>query len=99
MTAIARETERIGLVATASTTFNEPYTRARQFKALDVISHGRAGWNAVTTSDPAAAANFGRPIHRRLLPAAGAVGRSRRSAAGTARVSGCRAGRARSPGR
>jgi alkanesulfonate monooxygenase SsuD/methylene tetrahydromethanopterin reductase-like flavin-dependent oxidoreductase (luciferase family) len=62
MTAIARETERIGLVATASTTFNEPYTLARQFKALDVISQGRAGWNAVTTSDPAAAANFGRHI-------------------------------------
>ncbi|MFF7979680.1 LLM class flavin-dependent oxidoreductase [Streptomyces sp. NPDC007901] len=62
MTAIARETGRIGLVATASTTFNEPYTLARQFKALDVISRGRAGWNAVTTSDPAAAANFGRPI-------------------------------------
>lgn len=61
-TAIARETERIGPVAAASTTFNEPYTLARQFKALDVISHGRAGWNAVTTSDPAAAANFGRPI-------------------------------------
>ncbi|MEV6308900.1 LLM class flavin-dependent oxidoreductase [Streptomyces sp. NPDC051840] len=58
----ARETERVGLVATGSTTFNEPYTLARQFKALDVISHGRAGWNAVTTSDPAAAANFGRQI-------------------------------------
>ncbi|MFE2940302.1 NtaA/DmoA family FMN-dependent monooxygenase [Streptomyces sp. NPDC059255] len=62
MTSIARETERIGLVATASTTFNEPYNLARQFKALDVISHGRAGWNAVTTSDPAAAANFGRAV-------------------------------------
>lgn len=62
LTAIARETERLGLVATASTTLNEPYNVARQFKALDVISHGRAGWNAVTTSAPAAAANFGRPI-------------------------------------
>ncbi|MET7541980.1 NtaA/DmoA family FMN-dependent monooxygenase [Streptomyces sp. NPDC005507] len=62
LTAIARETERIGLVATASTTFNEPYNLARQFKALDVISRGRAGWNAVTTSDSAAAANFGREI-------------------------------------
>ncbi|MFE3059915.1 NtaA/DmoA family FMN-dependent monooxygenase [Nocardia sp. NPDC059239] len=61
-TAIARETERIGLVSTGSTTFNEPYNLARQFKALDVISKGRAGWNAVTTSDPAAAANFGREI-------------------------------------
>jgi FMN-dependent oxidoreductase (nitrilotriacetate monooxygenase family) len=62
LTAIARETERIGLVATSSTTFNEPYAIARQFKALDVISHGRAGWNAVTTSHPAAAANYGRAL-------------------------------------
>ena len=62
LTCIARETERIGLVATGSTTFSEPYNLARQFKALDVISHGRAGWNAVTTSDPAAAANFGQSI-------------------------------------
>ncbi|WP_126981200.1 LLM class flavin-dependent oxidoreductase, partial [Saezia sanguinis] len=62
LTVLARETERIGLVTTASTTFNEPYNLARQFKALDVISHGRAGWNAVTTSDPAAAANFGSEV-------------------------------------
>ncbi|CAO5165543.1 NtaA/DmoA family FMN-dependent monooxygenase [Frankia sp. AiPs1] len=59
LTAIARETERIGLVATGSTTFNEPFNLARQYKALDVISRGRAGWNAVATSHPAAAANFG----------------------------------------
>ncbi|KOG31130.1 NtaA/DmoA family FMN-dependent monooxygenase [Streptomyces resistomycificus] len=62
LTVLARETERIGLVTTASTTFTEPYNLARQFKALDVISNGRAGWNAVTTSDPAAAANFGATI-------------------------------------
>lgn len=62
LTVLACETKRIGLVTTASTTFNEPYNLARQFKALDVISHGRAGWNAVTTSDPAAAANFGATI-------------------------------------
>lgn len=43
LTVIARETERIGLVATGSTTFQEPFNLARQFKALDVISHGRAG--------------------------------------------------------
>ncbi|MET7988869.1 MULTISPECIES: LLM class flavin-dependent oxidoreductase [unclassified Streptomyces] len=65
MTSIARATERIGPVATASTTFNEPYNLARQFKALNVISHGRAGWNAVTISDPAAAANFGRRVPAR----------------------------------
>jgi FMN-dependent oxidoreductase (nitrilotriacetate monooxygenase family) len=57
--AIARETERIGLVATASTTFNEPFNLARQFKALDVMSHGRAGWNAVTSAGPSVAANYG----------------------------------------
>jgi FMN-dependent oxidoreductase (nitrilotriacetate monooxygenase family) len=65
LAAIARATERIGLVATGSTTFSEPYNVARQFKALDVMSHGRAGWNAVTTSDPAAAANFGQTIAER----------------------------------
>jgi FMN-dependent oxidoreductase (nitrilotriacetate monooxygenase family) len=62
---IARETERIGLVATGSTTFQEPFNQARQFKALDVMSHGRAGWNAVTTSDPAVAANYGKPVAER----------------------------------
>lgn len=62
LAAIARETTHIGLVATGSTTFNEPFTLARQFKALDIMSHGRVGWNAVTTSDPAAAANYGRTI-------------------------------------
>lgn len=57
--AVAGETKHIGLFATLSTTFNYPYNLARQFKALDVISHGRVGWNAVTTSEPLAAANFG----------------------------------------
>ena len=65
LTAIARATSRIGFVATGSTTFQEPFNVARQFKALDVISHGRAGWNAVTTSDPAVAANYGRPVSDR----------------------------------
>jgi len=59
---LARETSRIGLVATGSTTFNEPYNLARQFKALDVMSHGRAGWNAVTSSGDDVAANYGRQI-------------------------------------
>ncbi len=62
LAAVARGTERIGLVATGSTTFNEPFNTARQFKALDVMSHGRAGWNAVTTSDPASGANYGKEI-------------------------------------
>ena len=65
LTAIARATERIGFVATGSTTFQEPFNLARQFKALDVISHGRAGWNAVTTSDATVAANYGRPVAER----------------------------------
>ncbi|MGG7619331.1 NtaA/DmoA family FMN-dependent monooxygenase [Bacillus coreaensis] len=63
--AVARETKHIGLVATLSTTFNYPYNIARQFKALDVISHGRVGWNAVTTSNPLAAANFGKQVANR----------------------------------
>ncbi|MGY3390240.1 FMN-dependent oxidoreductase (nitrilotriacetate monooxygenase family) [Bradyrhizobium sp. USDA 3311] len=56
---IARETKHIGLIATASTTYNDPYNLARRFQSLDVISGGRAGWNAVTTSSPATVANFG----------------------------------------
>jgi FMN-dependent oxidoreductase (nitrilotriacetate monooxygenase family) len=64
--AVARETKHIGLVATLSTTFNYPYNLARQFKALDVISHGRVGWNAVTTSNPAAIMNFStQPLSRK----------------------------------
>ncbi|MGR6127451.1 NtaA/DmoA family FMN-dependent monooxygenase [Paenibacillus sp. SER-28] len=63
--AVARETKHIGLVATLSTSFNYPYIIARQFKALDVISHGRVGWNTVTTSEPLAAANFGAQIASR----------------------------------
>jgi FMN-dependent oxidoreductase (nitrilotriacetate monooxygenase family) len=62
LAAAARETRRIGLIATGSTTFNEPYNLARQFKALDVMSHGRAGWNAVTSSGEDVAANYGQRI-------------------------------------
>ncbi|GHA81251.1 NtaA/DmoA family FMN-dependent monooxygenase [Pontibacter akesuensis] len=62
LAAVARETKRIGLVATGSTTFNEPYNLAKQFKALDIMSHGRAGWNAVTSSGNDVAANYGRVI-------------------------------------
>ena len=52
-------TEHIGFVATVSTTFNDPYNVARTFGALDHISHGRMGWNVVTTYDQDAARNFG----------------------------------------
>jgi FMN-dependent oxidoreductase (nitrilotriacetate monooxygenase family) len=59
LSALAGATERIGLVATASTTFDEPYHVARRFASLDHISAGRAGWNIVTTANPDAALNFG----------------------------------------
>ncbi|MEK8126731.1 LLM class flavin-dependent oxidoreductase [Paenibacillus filicis] len=63
LTAIAGATSRIGLVATASTTYSEPYNVARQFASLDHISGGRAGWNIVTTAEQGTAANFGRESH------------------------------------
>jgi FMN-dependent oxidoreductase (nitrilotriacetate monooxygenase family) len=59
LSALAAVTDRIGLVATASTTFDEPYHIARRFASLDHISGGRAGWNIVTTANPDAALNFG----------------------------------------
>ncbi|HEX3984312.1 MAG TPA: LLM class flavin-dependent oxidoreductase [Acidisoma sp.] len=60
LSALAMVTERIGLIATASTTFDEPFHIARRFASLDYISDGRAGWNIVTTANPDAALNFGR---------------------------------------
>jgi FMN-dependent oxidoreductase (nitrilotriacetate monooxygenase family) len=57
--ALATTTERIGLIATASTTYTEPYNLARQFASLDHISNGRIGWNIVTTWSPQAGSNFG----------------------------------------
>ncbi len=59
LSALASVTERIGLVATASTTYDAPYHIARRFASLDHISGGRAGWNIVTTANPDAALNFG----------------------------------------
>jgi FMN-dependent oxidoreductase (nitrilotriacetate monooxygenase family) len=59
LSALAVTTSRIGLGATASTTYGDPYSIARVFGSLDHISNGRAAWNAVTSSQPAAAANFG----------------------------------------
>lgn len=58
LAAIAARTERIGLIATASTTFYEPYNLARLFSSLDILSRGRAGWNIVTTQSDAVARNF-----------------------------------------
>ncbi|MGV1908549.1 MULTISPECIES: LLM class flavin-dependent oxidoreductase [Agrobacterium] len=63
LSVLAAVTNHIGLVGTASTTFSDPYNVARQFASLDHISGGRAGWNAVTSSDPNAAPNFGHAEH------------------------------------
>ncbi|WOJ88280.1 LLM class flavin-dependent oxidoreductase [Methylocapsa polymorpha] len=63
LAALAGATERLGLVATASTTFEEPFHIARRFASLDHISGGRAGWNIVTTSNPDSALNFGLEEH------------------------------------
>ncbi|WP_157253662.1 LLM class flavin-dependent oxidoreductase [Nonomuraea typhae] len=66
LSAIAAVTRRIGLIATASTTYLEPYNLARLFASLDHLSGGRAGWNIVTTGAPQAAQNFGldeHPVH------------------------------------
>jgi alkanesulfonate monooxygenase len=63
LSALAGATERLGLIATASTTFEEPFHIARRFASLDHISGGRAGWNIVTTSNPDSALNFGLETH------------------------------------
>jgi FMN-dependent oxidoreductase (nitrilotriacetate monooxygenase family) len=65
LSALAATTTHIGLGATASTTYSDPWTVARAFASLDHISGGRAAWNAVTSASPAAGANFGRvhPAH------------------------------------
>lgn len=59
LSAIATATERIGLIATASTSYNEPFNLARKFASLDHISAGRAGWNIVTSGSVDEAYNFG----------------------------------------
>ncbi|GEK00905.1 LLM class flavin-dependent oxidoreductase [Streptomyces sp. 1-11] len=59
LTALATATEHIGLIATASTSYNSPYNLARRFASLDIVSGGRAGWNIVTTAGREAARNFG----------------------------------------
>ena len=61
--ALAAVTEHLGLIATASTTYNEPYHVARKFATLDHISGGRAGWNLVTSANPHEALNFGFEEH------------------------------------
>ena len=63
LSALAAVTQHIGLVATASTTYNEPFHIARKYASLDQISGGRAGWNIVTSWSDAEARNFNRDQH------------------------------------
>ncbi|MER9347904.1 LLM class flavin-dependent oxidoreductase [Mesorhizobium sp. M0239] len=61
LAALATVTSRIGLVAAASTIAHQPYNLARRFASLDIISHGRSGWNATMAQAPREAANYSRP--------------------------------------
>jgi len=63
LSALSAVTNHIGLIATATTTYNEPYHVARKFASLDHLSGGRAGWNLVTSDAAAEAQNFGRSEH------------------------------------
>lgn len=63
LAALSAVTDRIGLIATATTSYNEPYHVARKFASLDHLSGGRAGWNLVTSDAAAEALNFGREAH------------------------------------
>ena len=63
LAALAMETSKIGLAATLSTTYSDPYTVARQFSSIDHLSGGRAGWNVVTSPLEGSAANYSKPEH------------------------------------
>jgi len=63
LSALAAVTRNLGLVATSTTTYNEPYTLARQFASLDQISGGRSGWNLVTSNNEGDALNYSREQH------------------------------------
>jgi len=63
LAALSAVTKHLGLIATASTSYQEPYHIARAFASLDHLSNGRAGWNMVTSLTDAEAANFGRDVH------------------------------------
>ncbi|MFL1517599.1 LLM class flavin-dependent oxidoreductase [Pseudomonas prosekii] len=63
LSALSVVTERIGLIATATTSYNEPYHVARKFASLEHLSGGRSGWNLVTSDNAAEAQNFGRDQH------------------------------------
>uniref|UniRef100_A0A9E8A866 LLM class flavin-dependent oxidoreductase n=1 Tax=Bosea sp. NBC_00436 TaxID=2969620 RepID=A0A9E8A866_9HYPH len=61
LSALATVTKKLGLVGTVSTSYSDPYTIARQFASLDLISGGRAGWNAVTSPLEGSGRNYSRP--------------------------------------
>ena len=63
LSALAAVTKNLGFVATSTTTFNEPYTLARQFASLDQISGGRSGWNLVTSNNEGDALNYSYQEH------------------------------------
>lgn len=63
LSALSVVTDKIGLAATASTTYDEPYHIARRFASLDHLSNGRAAWNIVTTGNPESSKNFGQDEH------------------------------------
>jgi alkanesulfonate monooxygenase SsuD/methylene tetrahydromethanopterin reductase-like flavin-dependent oxidoreductase (luciferase family) len=63
LSSVATSTEQVGLIATVSTTYSYPWDTARRLATLDFLSLGRAGWNIVTTVEPAAAGNFGDRPH------------------------------------
>ena len=91
LSSVATATEQVGLIATVSTTYSYPWDVARRVATLDFLSHGRAGWNIVTTVEPAAAGNFGDQPHP---PARRPVRPGRRVRRGRARAVG-RLGRRR----
>ena len=64
LAALASHTKNIGLVCTASTSFEQPYTVARKFASLDLVSGGRSGWNMVTSGNATEALNFGNEPHK-----------------------------------
>ena len=63
LAALSMVTTHIGLAATLSTTYSDPYTVARQFSSIDHLSDGRAGWNIVTSPLEGSAANYSKPEH------------------------------------
>ena len=77
LAALAMDTTKIGLAATLSTTYSDPYTVARQFSSIDHISGGRAGWNVVTSPLEGSAANYSKPEHPQHERRAGRSGLQR----------------------